>query len=288
MMVLIDEFPATAVPAEAEALRGEVKASLSERLVGMSGQERARTWTGFDRSFSCALAERGWLGLTLPRQYGGAVLDAFARLVLVEELLAAGAPIATHWIGDRQSGPLLLRYGTEAQRQDFLPRICRGEIVFCFGMSEPNAGSDLASVRTRAVPDGGGWRLNGSNAAGNLRALALGRLAAVRPEAFDQADPVAQMAARLAAVGGVLESRTGPCLQTIRMRTTLRRTGPLLRRFPESRGIAAFAIPENSCGPWRLGSQKSWRTRTSTKSRACNPIPAFARPWPSSSKAISG
>lgn len=162
MLALIDAFPATAVPPEADALRGEVKAFLAEHIAGMPGRQRARTWTGFDRDFSLALAERGWLGLTLPQQYGGGGRDAFARFVLVEELLAAGAPIAAHWIGDRQSGPLLLHYGTEAQRRFFLPKICRGEIVFCIGMSEPNAGSDLASVRTRAVPDGDGWRLNGS------------------------------------------------------------------------------------------------------------------------------
>jgi hypothetical protein len=162
MLAMIDAFPATAVPAEAEALRGQVRAFLSERLAGMPGRERARTWTGFDRAFSRSLAKRGWLGLTLPQQYGGGGRDAFTRFVLVEELLAAGAPIAAHWIGDRQSGPLLLHYGTEAQRQYFLPRICSGDIVFCIGMSEPNAGSDLASVRTRAVPDGDGWLLNGS------------------------------------------------------------------------------------------------------------------------------
>ena len=163
MPSMIDAFPATTIPADAEALRSDVKGFLAEHLAGMTSRERARTWTGFDRTFSRSLAERGWIGLTLPQQYGGGGRDAFARFVLVEELLAAGAPIAAHWIGDRQSGPLLLHYGTEAQRQYFLPRICRGEIVFCIGMSEPNAGSDLASVRTRAQPDGeGGWVLNGS------------------------------------------------------------------------------------------------------------------------------
>jgi alkylation response protein AidB-like acyl-CoA dehydrogenase len=76
-------------------------------------------------------------------------------------MLAAGAPVAAHWIADRQSGPLLHRFGTEAQKNFYLPRICRGEAFFCIGMSEPNAGSDLASVRTRAVRVDGGWRLTG-------------------------------------------------------------------------------------------------------------------------------
>jgi alkylation response protein AidB-like acyl-CoA dehydrogenase len=84
-----------------------------------------------------------------------------ARFVVVEELLNAGAPVAAHWIADRQSGPLILRYGTEAQRREYLPGICRGSLFFCIGMSEPNTGSDLASVRTMAKRTGGGWCLNG-------------------------------------------------------------------------------------------------------------------------------
>lgn len=154
--------PPTTIPPDAEALRHSVKEFLAQEMDGVPAHLRARTWTGFDAEFSKALGDRGWLGLTLPEKYGGAGRDAFARFVLVEELLAAGAPIAAHWIGDRQSGPLLLKFGTEEQRKDYIPRICRGEIFFCIGMSEPNAGSDLASVRTRAVRSDGGWRLNGS------------------------------------------------------------------------------------------------------------------------------
>ena len=162
MTDLLDAFPLTAVPPEAEALRIPVKQFLAETLTDRPPHERAKTWTGFDANFSRKLAARGWLGLTLPTQYGGGGQDAFSRFVLVEELLAAGAPIAAHWIADRQSGPLLLHFGTEAQRQFYLPKICRGEIFFCIGMSEPDAGSDLASVRTRAIKADGGWRLNGS------------------------------------------------------------------------------------------------------------------------------
>ncbi|MEZ5710977.1 MAG: acyl-CoA dehydrogenase family protein [Blastomonas sp.] len=162
MTVLLDAFRPASIPPEAEALRAPVKAFLAEKLSGMPANERARTWSGFDTGFSQALAKQGWMGLTMPERYGGGGKDAFSRFVLVEELLAAGAPIAAHWIGDRQSAPLLLRFGTEEQRQYFLPRICRSEIFFCIGMSEPNAGSDLASVRTRAVRQGNGWLLNGS------------------------------------------------------------------------------------------------------------------------------
>jgi alkylation response protein AidB-like acyl-CoA dehydrogenase len=159
---LIQAFLGGSLPEEAETIRAEVKAFLDQRLKAMPPHERAKSWSGASPEFSRALGEKGWLGLTLPKQYGGAGKDTFTRFVLVEELLAAGAPVAAHWIGDRQSGPLVLHYGTEEQRQFFLPRICRGEIFFCIGMSEPNAGSDLASVKTRAVPDGDGWLLNGS------------------------------------------------------------------------------------------------------------------------------
>ena len=162
MVDVTDAFGRTTIPDAAEALRPAIKAFLARHLADMPAHQRARTWTGFDAGFSRALGAEGWLGLTIPKAYGGGGRDAFARFVLVEELLAAGAPVAAHWFADRQTGPLLLQFGTEAQRRRFLPRICRGEIFFCIGMSEPDAGSDLASVRTRAVRDGDGWRLNGA------------------------------------------------------------------------------------------------------------------------------
>lgn len=159
---LTEAFSRAVIPAAAEEFRAQVKSFLAAALPARAPHTRARTWSAFDAKFSRSLAERGWLGLTLPTHYGGAGLDAFSRFVLVEELLVAGAPVAAHWIGDRQSGPLILRYGTEAQRLFYLPRICRGEIFFCIGMSEPNAGSDLASVRTKASKTETGWLLNGS------------------------------------------------------------------------------------------------------------------------------
>lgn len=97
----------------------------------------------------------------MPKAYGGQERGPFARFVVVEELLSAGAPVAAHWIADRQSAPLILNYGSEAQRDFYIPRICRGELVFCIGMSEPGSGSDLASVRTRAERTQTGWRVNG-------------------------------------------------------------------------------------------------------------------------------
>lgn len=127
----------------------------------MTLEQRARSWMGHDPAFSRRLGEAGLLGLTLPEEYGGGGRGPFARFVVVEELLAAGAPVGAHWIADRQSAPLILNYGTEEQRQFYIPRICRGEALFCIGMSEPGAGSDLAAVRTRAERTASGWRLNG-------------------------------------------------------------------------------------------------------------------------------
>ena len=161
MSQLLSAFRLAALPPETQAFREEVKAFLRTHLEAAPADVRARSWMGFSASFSKKLAARGWVGVTLPARYGGASLDAFSRFVLVEELLAAGAPVSAHWIADRQSGPLILKFGTEAQRAFYLPKICAAEAFFCIGMSEPNSGSDLASVATRAVRCEGGWRLNG-------------------------------------------------------------------------------------------------------------------------------
>lgn len=116
---------------------------------------------GFDKTFSKQLADRGWIGLTWPKAYGGQGKSYLDRLILTEELLRCGAPVAAHWLGDRQMGPSILRYGTERQKETFLPGIISGETVFCIGMSEPGAGSDLAGLQTRAEEDGDQYVLNG-------------------------------------------------------------------------------------------------------------------------------
>ncbi len=149
------------LPPEAEAVRAEVRAFLRETLGAMPSVERARSWSGYDPEFSRKLGERGWLAMTWPKKYGGHARSYAERYAMLEEVLAAGAPVGAHWVADRQSGPLLLRFGTEEQRQRLLPGIARGETYFCIGMSEPNSGSDLASVRTRARKVEGGWRVNG-------------------------------------------------------------------------------------------------------------------------------
>jgi alkylation response protein AidB-like acyl-CoA dehydrogenase len=158
---MIETLSLQPLPPAAEALRAPVRAFLDEALAGMPPELRARSWLGFDAQFSRALGRKGWIGMALPPEYGGGGRDYFARFVLVEELLARGAPVSAHWIAERQSAPLILRYGTEAQKRFYVPPVCRGELFFAIGMSEPQVGSDLASVRTRATPTSSGWLLNG-------------------------------------------------------------------------------------------------------------------------------
>lgn len=161
MSHLLSAFHYAALPAATGAFRAEVREFLRTSFDALPAHIRARSWMGYDEAFSRKLAQRGWVGVTLPKKFGGAEMDAFSRFVLVEEMLAAGAPVAAHWIADRQSGPLINKFGTDAQRQFYLPKICAAEAFFCIGMSEPNAGSDLASVGTRAARTDKGWRLNG-------------------------------------------------------------------------------------------------------------------------------
>jgi len=144
-------------------LRHEVRSFLAEQVQAGVFVPHVDTWlTRWDRDFTRELARRGWLGMVIPTEYGGQGRTYLERFVLTEELLVVGAPVAAHWIAERQIGPSLLTYGTEEQKQAFLPGISRGEIVFGIGMSEPDSGSDLASVRTRAEQVDGGWRLTGT------------------------------------------------------------------------------------------------------------------------------
>lgn len=154
--------PPPALPEGAEALRSEVRAFLAEALAGRTPQQRAESWSGHDPAFSRAMGARGWLGMTWPRAYGGQERSALERYVVLEEVLAAGAPVGFHWVAERQSGPSILRHGTEVQKQLVLPRIAAGECSFCIGMSEPDSGSDLAAARTRAARVQGGWLVNGT------------------------------------------------------------------------------------------------------------------------------
>ncbi len=157
------QFDPVDLPCGIPAFRAEIREFLAREMPrNFPPHRRANCWAVYDADFSRRLGARGWIGLLWPRRYGGHERSALERYVLMEELLAAGAPVGAHWIGDRQTAPSILRYGSEAQKQRHVPRIARGEAFCCIGMSEPNAGSDLASVRTRAerLPDGR-WKING-------------------------------------------------------------------------------------------------------------------------------
>jgi len=154
---VVTEQPALAV------LRQEVRAFLAEQIDAGVFVPHVDTWlTRWNREFTRELGRRGWLGMVIPKEYGGQGRTYLERFVVTEELLVVGAPVAAHWVSERQIGPSLLRYGTEEQKHAYLPGISGGEVVFAIGMSEPDSGSDLASVRTRAEQVDGGWRLTGT------------------------------------------------------------------------------------------------------------------------------
>lgn len=145
------------------ALRQEVREFLADQLARQTFIPRPDSWlTAWSPEFSQAMAARGWVGMTLPTEYGGSGRSYLERFVLTEELLLAGAPVAAHWVADRQAGPSLLRFGTEELKHEVLPRIAAGRCFFAIGMSEPDSGSDLASVRTRATQADGGWQVRGT------------------------------------------------------------------------------------------------------------------------------
>lgn len=155
-------FDSVQLPPEAERLRAEVREFLAEEQRAGGFQPVNNCWSYFDGAFSRKCGERGYIGMTWPKKYGGHERSELERYVVVEEMLAGGAPVGAHWIADRQSGPQILHNGTEKMRETLLPEIAAGRCYFGIGMSEPDTGSDLASVKTRAERDGDGWRINGS------------------------------------------------------------------------------------------------------------------------------
>ncbi|MFT6316485.1 MAG: acyl-CoA dehydrogenase [Candidatus Azotimanducaceae bacterium] len=175
-------FEPVTLPASSVVLRAEVRAFVEAEL-SADYLRNADFNAGDSAQFSQKLGQRGWIGMTWPVEYGGQARSFLDRYVVTEELLAAGAPVGAHWIADRQSGTQLLKFGSEGQRQAYLPRIARGECFFSIGMSEPDTGSDLASIRTSAVKVDGGWCLNGSKIWSSGAHLNHYMIALVRTEA---------------------------------------------------------------------------------------------------------
>jgi len=147
---------------EQEGFRQEVRTFLEEEIRQGIFQPRCDAWIqGFSPEFTRKVAQRGWIGLTWPKEYGGQGRSNIERFILTEEMLRYGAPAAYHWFTDRQIGRSVINFGTDEQKQELLPRILRGEIYIGLGMSEPEAGSDLASLKTRAVEDGDDFVIDG-------------------------------------------------------------------------------------------------------------------------------
>ncbi len=154
-------FDPVDLPDGHQELRADVRAFVAEERA--RGTRLGGDWSArYDPAFSARLGQRGYIGMTWAKKYGGHERSALERYIVTEELLSAGAPVGAHWVADRQSSQLLLRFGTEEQRQTLLPGIARGETYFCIGMSEPDSGSDLASIRTTAKKTDDGWLINGT------------------------------------------------------------------------------------------------------------------------------
>ncbi|WP_102143244.1 acyl-CoA dehydrogenase family protein [Mycobacterium hubeiense] len=153
----------TAREPELVKLRSAVRDFLRADHAEFGWEPAVDAWLGqWDEEFSARLGAAGFLGLTIPKRYGGHEVGHLHRYVVTEELIAAGAPVAAHWTADRQVAPALLSYGSEEQCERLLPKIVAGKLYSSIGMSEHGAGSDLAAVATKAVRAEGGWVLSGT------------------------------------------------------------------------------------------------------------------------------
>jgi alkylation response protein AidB-like acyl-CoA dehydrogenase len=149
-----------------EPFRKELRAWLSANLtdeVRAADRQRGRDSRAFAilRSWDAAVADAGWGAVSWPQEYGGRGATIFEQLVYAEETTQARAPMPLNVIGLNNIGPAIMQYGTEAQKRQLLPRMVRADDIWCQGMSEPEAGSDLASLRTRATRDGEDFVVNG-------------------------------------------------------------------------------------------------------------------------------
>jgi acyl-CoA dehydrogenase len=156
-------FDQIRLPGECETLRQDVRAFIAEEIAaGTFVPDRPGHGDRHDMAFSRRVGAKGWIGMTWPKKYGGRERNFLERYVVTEEFRVVNAPVRSHFVADRQSGPILLKYAPEHVKQDILPRICRGELCFVIGMSEPGSGSDLFAAKAKAVKADGGWKLTGS------------------------------------------------------------------------------------------------------------------------------
>jgi alkylation response protein AidB-like acyl-CoA dehydrogenase len=157
------QFDPIRLPPECAALRDEVRAFLAAQIAaGTFDPHHGGSSELYNPAFSKSVGAKGWIGMPWPKKYGGHERSQLERYVVTEEFRVANAPTHLHFVADRQSGPILLKYAPEHVKQDILPRICRGELCFAIGMSEPGSGSDLFAAKAKATKTEGGWRVNGS------------------------------------------------------------------------------------------------------------------------------
>jgi acyl-CoA dehydrogenase len=157
------QFDQIRLPPECDTLRQEARAFLAEEITkGTFDPHRPGHGDAHDRAFSKRIGAKGWIGMTWPKKYGGHERSFLERYVVTEEFRVANAPVRSHFVADRQSGPILLKYAPEHIKANILPRICRGELCFVIGMSEPGSGSDLFAAKTKATKVDKGWLINGS------------------------------------------------------------------------------------------------------------------------------
>src|SRR5258706_1051363 len=156
-------FDPIRLPPECDQLRKDVRASLAEEIAaGTFDPHKPNREDPAAPEFSRRVGAKGWLGMTWPKKYGGHERSFLERYVVTEEMRVATASVRRFCVADRQSGPVLLKYALENIKMDILPRICRGEVCFSIGMSEPNSGSDLFAAKTKATKTDGGWLINGT------------------------------------------------------------------------------------------------------------------------------
>src|SRR3974390_3001820 len=156
-------FDQIRLPPQCETLRREGRAFIAQEVAaGTFDPSRPRNGDLSNAQLSRRIGARGWIGMTWPKRYGGQERSFLERYVVTEEFRVANAPVRLHFVADRQSGPILLKYAPERIKTEILPRICRGELCFAIGMSEPNSGSDLFAAKTKATRTDGGWLINGT------------------------------------------------------------------------------------------------------------------------------
>src|SRR6476469_9004762 len=157
------QFDQIRLPPECDELRHEVRAFLADEVArGTFDPHRPGHSDSHSKEFSQRIGAKGWIGMTWPKKYGGRERTFLERYVVTEEFRVANAPVRLHFVADRQSGPVLIKYAPEHVKMDVLPRICAGEVCFAIGMSEPNSGSDLFAAKTKATKTKDGWLINGT------------------------------------------------------------------------------------------------------------------------------